>query len=72
MLSTKTGSPKATGGGGGNQEPAGKHCSDVEELSEVDSDDDEEILETAENGRWQKYNVQVKGFSRVAGFLSSL
>lgn len=58
MLAAKTGSPKAAGGGGGNQEPAGKHCSDVEELSE-DSDDDEEVLETAQNGRWQKINVQV-------------
>lgn len=56
MLSTKTGSPKATGGG--NKEPAGKHCSDVEEVSE-DSDDDEAILETTQNGRWQKINVQV-------------
>jgi hypothetical protein len=60
MMSSKTGSPKATGGGGGNKEAPGKpHCSDVEEVSEVDSDDDEEILETAESGRWQKYNVQV-------------
>ena len=57
MLSSKTGSPKATGGGG-NKEPAGKHCSDVEEVSE-DSDDDETILETSQNGRWQKINVQV-------------
>ena len=57
MLATKTGSPKAAVGGGGNQEPAGKHCSDVEELSE--DSDDEEVLETAQNGRWQKINVQV-------------
>lgn len=53
MLSTKNGSPKAAGGG--TKEPAGKHCSDVEE----ESDDDEEILETAQNGRWQKINVQL-------------
>lgn len=59
MLSTKTGSPKAGGGGGGNKEQAGKHCSDMEEVSEVDTDDDEEVLETAQNGRWQKINVQV-------------
>lgn len=54
MLSTKSdASPKAVGGGGGNKEP------DVEEVSEVDSDDDEEVLETSQNGRWQKINVQV-------------
>lgn len=60
MLSTKTGSPKAAGGGAGKDPcpPPGKHCSDVEEVAE-DSDDDDQILETAQNGRWQKINVQL-------------
>ena len=57
MQASKTGSPKATGGGGATKEPPGKHCSDVEETDE--EDDDEEILETAQNGRWQKINVTV-------------
>lgn len=57
MIASKTDSPKAAGGGG-SKEPAGKQRSDVEEVSE-DSDDEDQILETSQNGRWQKINVQV-------------
>ena len=46
-------SPKAAGGGGGNKE------TDVEENTSVDSEDEDEVLETSQNGRWQKINVQV-------------
>ena len=59
MIASKNSSPKATAGmaGGGNKETSSK-CSDVEEISE-DSDDEERVLETAKNGRWQKINLQV-------------
>lgn len=61
----QTNSPKAAsasggGGGGTNKEtPAGKNCSDVEEVSDEDTDDEDQIVETSQNGRWQKINVQV-------------
>ena len=64
MLSTKTGSPKAAGhgAGGGNKELA-KNCSDVEEVEEEsgseDDDDPDQIVETSQNGRWQKLNTEV-------------
>ncbi len=66
MQSSKTGSPKATGGGGGAKEPAGKRCSDVEETDE--ESDDEEILETAQNGRWQKIDVQVSEYKEATAY----
>ena len=64
MQSSKTGSPRATGGGGGGgtQDPPGKHCSEVEEETTDEESDDEEILESAQDGRWQKINVQVKEY----------
>ena len=63
MLSTKTGSPKAGGGGGGTKEivPV-KNCSDVEEVceeSDGSEDDPDQIVETSQNGRWQKINTEV-------------
>lgn len=65
MLTSKVpNSPKASGGGVGNKEAptGGIHCSDVDEVAEVDSDDEDEVLETYQNGRWQKINVQVSGY----------
>jgi len=44
-------SPKTPALGGGKQE--------THSDSEEDTSDDEEVLETAQNGRWQKLNVQV-------------
>ena len=68
MLSTKTGSPKAAGhgAGGGNKELA-KNCSDVEEVEELESgseddDDPDQIVETSQNGRWQKLNTEVSSW----------
>lgn len=64
LLSAKTGSPKAAGGGGANKElvPA-KNCSDVEEAKDSngsdDDDDPDQIMETSPNGRWQKINTEV-------------
>ena len=66
MLASKTSSPKASASitGGGNQETGGKKpCSDVEEVSE-DSDDEDQVLETSQNGRWEKLNVQVSPKTR--------
>lgn len=57
----KTGSPKAAGGSGiGKDQPPAKHYSDVEEVNEESDEDDEEaVLETSQNGRWQKINQMV-------------
>lgn len=69
----KTGSPKATGGGGiSKDQPPAKHYSDVEEVNEESDEDDEEaVLETSQNGRWQKINQMVSIRQERSMFLIS-
>ena len=50
-------SPKASGVDT-SKEPVGKELS--QEGPESDESDEDEILEVSENGRWQKFNEQVR------------
>lgn len=54
MSSAVPNSPKAKALGGGNPEAISAH-SEEEDASE----DEDEVIETALNGRWQKLNVKV-------------
>ena len=64
MITSQTpNSPKAAPSSTRNKETStGGTLPDVKEKAEVDSDDEDEVLETSQNGRWQKINVQVSPF----------
>ena len=54
------GGPGAAGGGGCQTGAVSKQPDPLESGSASEEDDEDEILETSANGRWQKLNEQVE------------